>query len=241
MRRRRRRIASDHDNHDRWLISYADFITLLFAFFVVMYAISAVNENKYRILASSLGSAFGKAATNDVPVPQLPTVTLPPEVKQVVNVLGGGERLGNYQQVHPWPKTATQNGDEFQMDRIYSRSQLFDKYYVLDQLTAGWAAFYHPDTREVIALSFPVKQVPYLGVWINEGGFAGQYNAALEPCTGVFDRLDVAALHQKVGKIAAHSEYCWHLNLIIQKIADPRLLEKMQVSEDGQIFLSSGD
>lgn len=82
MRRRRRRIASDHDNHDRWLISYADFITLLFAFFVVMYAISAVNENKYRILASSLGSAFGKAATNDVPVPQLPTVTLPPEVKQ---------------------------------------------------------------------------------------------------------------------------------------------------------------
>lgn len=80
--RRRRRIAYDHDNHDRWLISYADFITLLFAFFVVMYAISAVNENKYRVLASSLGSAFGKTVTNDVPVPQLPTVTLPPEVKQ---------------------------------------------------------------------------------------------------------------------------------------------------------------
>jgi chemotaxis protein MotB len=82
--RRRRRIAYDHDNHDRWLISYADFITLLFAFFVVMYAISAVNENKYRILASSLGSAFGKADTTavEIPVPQLPAVTLPPEVRQ---------------------------------------------------------------------------------------------------------------------------------------------------------------
>ncbi len=80
--RRRRRIAADHENHDRWLISYADFITLLFAFFVVMYAISAVNEGKYRVLASSLGSAFGKAPTDDAPVPQLPTVTLPPEVKQ---------------------------------------------------------------------------------------------------------------------------------------------------------------
>lgn len=65
--RRRRRIAYDHDNHDRWLISYADFITLLFAFFVVMYAISAVNENKYRILASSLGDAFGKTATSSMP------------------------------------------------------------------------------------------------------------------------------------------------------------------------------
>lgn len=60
--RRRRRIDLDHDHHDRWLISYADFITLLFAFFVVMYAVSAVNESKYRVLASSLGDAFGKPA-----------------------------------------------------------------------------------------------------------------------------------------------------------------------------------
>jgi len=80
--RRRRRIAYDHDNHDRWLISYADFITLLFAFFVVMYAISAINENKYRILASSLGDAFGKTPTSDATVPQLPAVALPPEIKQ---------------------------------------------------------------------------------------------------------------------------------------------------------------
>jgi chemotaxis protein MotB len=81
--RRRRRVAFDHENHDRWLLSYADFVTLLFAFFVVMYAISAVNEGKYRVLASSLGDAFGKAPTGEeIPVPQLPTVTLPPEVKQ---------------------------------------------------------------------------------------------------------------------------------------------------------------
>ncbi|HEX7971702.1 MAG TPA: flagellar motor protein MotB, partial [Thiobacillus sp.] len=82
MRRRRRRIASDHENHDRWLVSYADFITLLFAFFVVMYAISAVNEGKYRILASALGNAFGKTQDSDVPVSQLSAVSLPPEVRQ---------------------------------------------------------------------------------------------------------------------------------------------------------------
>ncbi len=81
--RRRRRIRSDHENHDRWLISYADFITLLFAFFVVMYAISAVNESKYRVLASTLGSAFGKGGpTVEMPVPQLTEAPLPPEVRQ---------------------------------------------------------------------------------------------------------------------------------------------------------------
>ncbi|MBU1223925.1 MAG: flagellar motor protein MotD [Gammaproteobacteria bacterium] len=80
--RRRRRIVSDHDNHERWLISYADFITLLFAFFVVMYAISAVSESKYRVLASSLGDAFGKAPSEEAPVPQLTPATLPPDVRQ---------------------------------------------------------------------------------------------------------------------------------------------------------------
>jgi len=48
----------EHENHERWLVSYADFITLLFAFFVVMYAISSVNEGKYRVLSSALVSAF---------------------------------------------------------------------------------------------------------------------------------------------------------------------------------------
>lgn len=59
MRRRRRRgREDDRDNHERWLVSYADFITLLFAFFVVMYAISSVNEGKYKVLSDSLTNAF---------------------------------------------------------------------------------------------------------------------------------------------------------------------------------------
>ncbi len=81
--RRRRRIRSDHENQDRWLVSYADFITLLFAFFVVMYAVSAVNESKYRVLADTLGGAFGRSpAASEAPVPQLTPKPLPPEVRQ---------------------------------------------------------------------------------------------------------------------------------------------------------------
>ena len=54
----RRRREEEHENHERWLVSYADFITLLFAFFVVMYAISSVNEGKYKVLSDSLTNAF---------------------------------------------------------------------------------------------------------------------------------------------------------------------------------------
>src|SRR5207245_2332847 len=53
-----RRSREEHPNHERWLVSYADFITLLFALFVVMYAISTLNEGKYRVLSDSLVSAF---------------------------------------------------------------------------------------------------------------------------------------------------------------------------------------
>ncbi|MDR3417541.1 MAG: flagellar motor protein MotD [Nevskia sp.] len=48
----------DHLNHEAWAIPYADMITLLLAFFVVMYSISAVNEGKYRVLSDALSQAF---------------------------------------------------------------------------------------------------------------------------------------------------------------------------------------
>jgi len=62
----RRKRHEEHDNHERWLVSYADFITLLFAFFVVMYALSTVNEGKYRILSNSMINAFRNVPVNSV-------------------------------------------------------------------------------------------------------------------------------------------------------------------------------
>jgi len=61
---RRKRAEEGQENHERWLVSYADFITLLFAFFVVMYALSSVNEGKYRILSDSMISAFRNVPVN---------------------------------------------------------------------------------------------------------------------------------------------------------------------------------
>ena len=57
---RRKRIVDEPENNDRWMVSYADFVTLLFAFFVVMYSVSSVNTGKYKILSDSLDEAFSK-------------------------------------------------------------------------------------------------------------------------------------------------------------------------------------
>lgn len=66
----RRQKHEEHENHERWLVSYADFITLLFAFFVVMYSISQVNEGKYRVLSESLVNAFLNQPRANEPVPK---------------------------------------------------------------------------------------------------------------------------------------------------------------------------
>ena len=65
---RRRRKHEDHANHEAWAVPYADLLTLLLAFFVVMYAISSVNAGKYRVLSDSLFAAFRGAPRSMQPI-----------------------------------------------------------------------------------------------------------------------------------------------------------------------------
>jgi chemotaxis protein MotB len=69
----RRKRPKEHANHERWLVSYADFITLLFAFFVVLYASSQVDHRKVGRLAMAIQVAFQElgvfpASTTQVPI-----------------------------------------------------------------------------------------------------------------------------------------------------------------------------
>jgi chemotaxis protein MotB len=83
MTRRKKRMRGDVSNHDRWMVSYADFVTLLFAFFVVMYAMSSVNEGKYKVLSHSIGDAFSKNDQQGGVIDPIQTGT-PPTVFQPI-------------------------------------------------------------------------------------------------------------------------------------------------------------
>jgi chemotaxis protein MotB len=62
--RRRRGAAAEHENEERWLLTYADMITLLMALFMVMFSIANVNKAKVEALSKSLNEAFsGKILT----------------------------------------------------------------------------------------------------------------------------------------------------------------------------------
>lgn len=57
--RRRKGGGEEHDNHERWLVTYADMLTVLLALFIVLFAISTVNTSKFEQLRASLAATFG--------------------------------------------------------------------------------------------------------------------------------------------------------------------------------------
>lgn len=85
MIRRRRKPIQETEHQDRWMVSYADFVTLLFAFFVVMYSISSVNKGKYETFSESLDQALShnenlQKKIEPIPVGNLPTTIQPIEL-----------------------------------------------------------------------------------------------------------------------------------------------------------------
>ncbi len=109
----RRKRKEEHENHDRWMVSYADFTTLLFAFFVVLYAISSVNEGKYRVLSTTLVDAFQQSRGSGEPLqigePSRAPVPLPEDPHNVIPAPAP-------------PVTAATTTDEPALDAVVARA-----------------------------------------------------------------------------------------------------------------------
>jgi chemotaxis protein MotB len=78
----RRRHTEEHENHERWLVSYADFMTLMFAFFVVLYATSIADKQKARQFSEGMQKALAEG-------------TLTARVRQILGAAKPSERPGN--------------------------------------------------------------------------------------------------------------------------------------------------
>lgn len=94
----RKKKHEEHVNHERWLVSYADFITLLFATFTALFAISNADLTKFKLMAKSINQAF----SGDPPL--VPTITIDPNAK------GGGDMVINVVEM-PATKRAQDKGE----------------------------------------------------------------------------------------------------------------------------------
>ena len=94
----RRKHSRKHPNHERWLVSYADFITLLFAFFVVMYSTAQVDQRKVGRLALAIQVAFqelGVFPDSNTKVPLNITEPMPFDTVQAIENAKHNAELGH--------------------------------------------------------------------------------------------------------------------------------------------------
>jgi hypothetical protein len=148
-------------------------------------------------------------------------VLLPDDVRVRVDWSKGG-RLGELGATHAWPRARTADGAEIVLDVLpVERAGTADKLYT-DRLPAdrpsGWCALYDPEASEHVALRFDPARVPYIGVWLNMGGWplSGEpcFNVALEPCTGFPDRLDLAVQRDEAATLERKATEEWWLCLV---------------------------
>lgn len=128
------------------------------------------------------------------------------------------EKLGRYGDLISWPGTVRTDGSIQELNLINSlnENRISYKYYFKDKVPDGWCALRYKSDGTRLKLSYPEDKVPYLGIWVNEGIFKGYNNIAFEPCTGSFDRPDIAKEHRQNSVLSAKGEYCWYLNFNVE-------------------------
>jgi galactose mutarotase-like enzyme len=143
-------------------------------------------------------------------------LVLPDGVEQIVVTFDIPGKLGAYGDVFSWPVCRLRDGSPRDLHKMRPKAARDAyKYFVKGKMPEGWCGVKYPRSNISLVMSFPVEQVPYLGVLPNEGGWQDLYNIFLEPCTAPFDRPDAARYRGQVSTLRAGAVYTWHLNLIL--------------------------
>jgi hypothetical protein len=144
-----------------------------------------------------------------------------PQLSQELSL--SGDRLrrdGFLSQLH-WPLVIGEDNRQHDLRELpFRMPPVVDKVYA-GPLEAGWCAIWSPESEQYIGFGFDPAEVPRVGVCVNLGGvpsgtFAGRW-AALEPCTGSTDRLDVSILRGQYRLLAAGQSIDWQLTLTAGK------------------------
>ncbi|MCL5995458.1 MAG: hypothetical protein M1546_05305 [Chloroflexi bacterium] len=141
-------------------------------------------------------------------------LVLPAGVRQVVTRLSFEGGMGEYGDEFTWPAFTLADGTQRDLRWLRPKhTRDADKYFVKGRMPEGWCALKYHHSDFILALSWPVEQVPYLGILSNEGGWQDLYNIFLEPCTASFDDLNVAKVRGQCSVVKAGASYEWHLDI----------------------------
>lgn len=161
---RRRKRPRGHTNHERWLVSYADFITLLFAFFVVLYASSQVDHRKVGKLSLAIQVAFQELGVFPASTTQVPLDSSEPMPFSTVQAIENVKRNSALEHIASSPEEA-----------LAAASEQTDLSTLQDELRQ---ALHNEMALHEVAMR---RDTEGLIVSLREFGFFGSGSAAIKP------------------------------------------------------------
>ncbi|HWR08636.1 MAG TPA: hypothetical protein VN379_17370 [Sporomusa sp.] len=172
----------------------------------------------YRVINTGDEALYGLWAFHGLTACDENTRIILPEAGRVVNV-HNSTMLGPAGTEHSFPLTVSSKGSTCCINRIKPKSaRAAEKIYVKGRVKHGQAALTLNSNQLLYTLYFPKETVPYLGVWINQGGFKDEYNCALEPATGYYDSLEIAHRLNTLQAIAPGAALEWYLIIDLEAL-----------------------
>jgi galactose mutarotase-like enzyme len=154
-------------------------------------------------------------------------IVLPKNVKELELAWSAQGRLGKPGERCTWPETRDLCGRTVQLNQIVSPSAGTAEKLFTSRLSEGFCGMFRPREQESIAFRFDPLLVPYVGVWICQGGWptsraAKHFTVALEPCLGRPDSLEDAISRNECATLRGHESMRWWMEIEVNN-GPPRL------------------
>ncbi len=179
---------------------------------IIHYQVENTNEEDFHFIWTP--HALLNCSVNSV-------IEVPKYLDKVVNVEKSTQHLGKWGQIHDYPLTISKkNGNYINLGETEGvEAKNCQKFYFLSKVkNRDKISFVHKDIGEKISYIYDTEKIPYLGIWKTQGGYRGDYNIALEPCSGIYDDLYVAYKIGKSSVVKGKEKFTWDFNMIIEEM-----------------------
>jgi hypothetical protein len=145
-------------------------------------------------------------------------IVLPPDISELLVDYSAGLRFKVAESI-AWPRAAALDGTFAMLSSISGPEQKTADKLFTPQMSQGYCGLRYSRTRETIFFRFDPKAIPFIGLWICQGGFPAdgppEFTVAIEPCNGRPDSLATAIVRGECPELPAHASHRWWMHLEI--------------------------
>jgi len=145
-------------------------------------------------------------------------IHFPDQVQQVVNTLPAEYGWGDPEQIWSWPVSKGEDDQSLMLNQIGPpRLKQARKFFLQPEDRISWVEIQRTKPEASLRMEWSPQEIPYFGMWIDEGAISAESVAAPEPTTGYYDSLDTAWNQQEVSVIEPSQKVSWDLSVILKE------------------------